>query len=129
MADGTTFSLSHTAYVLNPSVVSNSLGHHGLQPARLLCPQGFCRQESCSGLPRPPPGDLPNPGIKPRSSALQVDSLLSEPPGKPKKTGVGSLPLLQQIFLTQESNCCLLRCRQFLYQLSCQGSPIKVYSL
>ena len=30
----------------------------------------------------PPPGDIPNPGIKPRSPALQVNSLLSEPPGK-----------------------------------------------
>ena len=37
-----------------------------------------------SGLPCSPPGDLPNPGIEPGSSALQADSLLSEPPGKPK---------------------------------------------
>ena len=37
-------------------------------------------------------------------SALQADSLPSEPPGKPKNTGVGSLSLLQGIFLTQESN-------------------------
>ena len=36
-----------------------------------------------SGLPCPPPGDLPNPGIEPRSPALQADSLSSEPPGKP----------------------------------------------
>ena len=43
----------------------------------------FSRQEYWSGLPCPPPGDLPNPGIEPRSLALQVDSLLSEPPGKP----------------------------------------------
>ena len=35
------------------------------------------------GLPCPPPGALPNPGIEPRSSVLQADSLLSEPPGKP----------------------------------------------
>ena len=63
-------------------------------------------RESWSGLPCPPPGDLPNPGIKPRSPALQVDSLLSEPPRKPKNTGVGSL--LQGIFLTQESNRGLL---------------------
>ena len=34
-------------------------------------------------MPCPPPGDLPNPGIEPRSPALQVDSLLSEPPEKP----------------------------------------------
>ena len=44
---------------------------------------GFPRQQYCSGLPFPSPGDLPNPGIKPRSPALQADSLLSEPPGKP----------------------------------------------
>ena len=42
----------------------------------------FSRQEYCSGLPFPSPGDLPNPGIKPRSPALQIDSLPSEPPGK-----------------------------------------------
>ena len=42
----------------------------------------FSRQEYWSGLPCPPPGDLPNPGIKPRSPALQADSLLSGPPGK-----------------------------------------------
>ena len=40
-----------------------------------------------------PLGDLPNPGIKPRSPTLQVDSLPSELLGKPKNTGVGSLSL------------------------------------
>ena len=58
-------------------------------------PWGFSRPEYWSGLPGPPPVDLPNPGIEPRSPALQVDSLPSETPGKPKKTGVGSLSLLQ----------------------------------
>ena len=38
------------------------------------------------------PGDLPNPGIKPRASTLWVDSLPAEPQGKPKNTGVGSYP-------------------------------------
>ena len=47
-----------------------------------ICPMGFFRQEYWSGLPFPSPGDLPNPGIKPRSPKLQVDSLPSEPPGK-----------------------------------------------
>ena len=47
---------------------------------RLLCPWGFSRQEYCRGLPCPPPGDLPNQEIKPRSPALQVGSLPSEPP-------------------------------------------------
>ena len=44
----------------------------------------FSRQEYWSGLPFPPPGDLPDPGIEPRSPALQADSLTSEPPGKPR---------------------------------------------
>ena len=43
---------------------------------------GFSRQEYWSGLPFPSPGDLPNPGIEPRSPALQTDALPSEPPGK-----------------------------------------------
>ena len=42
----------------------------------------FSRHEYWSGLPCPPPGDLPNPGIKPRSLALQVDSLPAELPEK-----------------------------------------------
>ena len=44
---------------------------------------GFSRQEYWSGLPFPSPGDLPNPGIEPRSPTLLADSLTSEPPGKP----------------------------------------------
>ena len=44
---------------------------------------GFSRQEYWSGLPVPSPGDLPDPGIEPRSPALQADALTSEPPGKP----------------------------------------------
>ena len=43
----------------------------------------FSRQEYWSGLPFPSPGDLPDPGMEPRSPALQADSLLSEPQGKP----------------------------------------------
>ena len=42
----------------------------------------FSSQEYWSELPFTSPGDLPNPGIKHRSPALQEDSLLSEPPGK-----------------------------------------------
>ena len=44
---------------------------------------GFSRQEFWSGLPFPSSGDPPDPGIEPRSPALQVDALPSEPPGKP----------------------------------------------
>ena len=43
---------------------------------------GFSGQEHWSGLPCPPPGDLPNPGVKPQSLALQTDSLLSESAGR-----------------------------------------------
>ena len=42
----------------------------------------FSRQEYCNRLPFPFPGDLPEPGTKPGSPALQADSLPSEPPGK-----------------------------------------------
>ena len=52
----------------------------------------------------PSSGDLPNPGIETRYATLQMDSLPAEPQGKPKDTGMGSLSLLQQIFLTQELN-------------------------
>ena len=45
---------------------------------------GFSKKKYWSELPCPPPGYLPNPGIKPRSPALQANSLLSEPPGKPR---------------------------------------------
>ena len=44
------------------------------------------RQEYWNGLPFPFPGDLPNPGIKPRSPALQADSLPFEPSGEPHKS-------------------------------------------
>ena len=71
----------------------------------------------------PSPEDLPNPGIKPKSPALLVDSLPTEPRGKPKNTGGGSLSLLQWIFPTQKLNWGLLHGRQILYQLSYEGSP------
>ena len=45
---------------------------------------GFPRKEYWSGLPFPSPGDLPHPGIKLKSPALQVDSLPGESQGKPK---------------------------------------------
>ena len=45
---------------------------------------GFSVQEDWSGLPFPPPGDLPDPGIEPGSPALRADALPSGPPGKPQ---------------------------------------------
>ena len=68
------------------STVSNSL-----QPVDCGCPgplsMEFSRQEYWSVLPFPSPGTLPNPGIEPRSPALQATSLPSEPSGKPKIQG------------------------------------------
>ena len=97
-----------------------------------------CRVHPCGILqarilewvaPFPSPGDLPNPGTEPRSLTLPVNSLPTEPQGKPKNTRVGSLFLLQRIFPTQESNGGLLHCRQLLYQLSYQGSQYVNYLL
>ena len=59
----------------------------------------FSGQKYWSGLPFPSPGDLPNPGIKPGSPALQADSLPSEPPGKPKfsvSSPLSHIPYLHQ---------------------------------
>ena len=62
---------------LCPTVTPWTVAHLALLSMR------FSRQEYWSGLPCPPPGDLPNPEIEPRFPTLQADSLLSEPPGKP----------------------------------------------
>ena len=59
----------------------------------------------------------------------QVFCTVAEPQGKPKNNGVGSLSLLQQIFLIQESNLGLLHCRHILYQLSYEGNSIDLISL
>ena len=117
--------------VLSRSVVSDSLPPQaplslGILQARIL---EWVAMPSSRGLPNPeiqprsPPGALPNPEIQSRFPTLQVDYLPSEPPGKPKNTGVGSPSLLQGIFPTQESNQGLLHCRQILYQLRYPGSP------
>ena len=84
---------------------------------------GILQARIWSGLPCPPAGDFPNPGIEPRSPTLRADSLPTEPQGKPKNTGVGRLSLLQGIFPTQESNQGLLHCRWILYQLSYWRHP------
>ena len=65
--------------------------------------------------------------IEPRSPALQVDSLPAKPQGKLENIGMGSLPLPQWSFLTQESNQGLLHCRQILNQLSYPGSIFNPY--
>ena len=70
--------------------MSDSLRPHGV-----YSPLNFPGQNTRVISQFPSPGVFPNLGIKPKSPALQADSLPAEPPGKPKNTGVGSLSLLQ----------------------------------
>ena len=72
-------SLSHVQLFATPGTVAS----------QTLPSMGFSRQEYWSGLPFPSPGDIPDPGIKPVSPALQADSLPSEPPGKPMRVNCG----------------------------------------
>ena len=67
--------LSHVRFFATPRTIAR----------QAPLPMGFPRREYWSGLPFPP-GDLPNPGIEPRSPALQADFLPSEPPRKPVKS-------------------------------------------
>ena len=55
---------------------------------------GFSRQEYWSGLPFPFPGDLPNPGVEPRSPTLQADALPPEPPGRPQTRDQACVPCI-----------------------------------
>ena len=67
---------------------------------------GFPSQEYLSGFPFPSPGDLPDPGIKPRSPALQADSLLSEPAGE---SCIGKALFLSVMFIPS--------CASFLFSI------------
>ena len=109
--------------VLTRSVVSDFLQPHGARQAPLSL--GILQARILEWVAMPSSWGSSQPGLKPRSPASQVDSLPSETPGTSKNTGVGSLSLLQGIFLTQESNSGLLYCKHILYQLSYRGSPNK----
>ena len=102
----------------SPSVLSDSLQPHGLYTVH-----GILQARILEWVAFPFSRGSSSPGIEPRSPTLQVDSLPAEPQGKPKNTGVGSLSLLQRIFLTQGSNPGLPHCRWILYQLSHKRSP------
>ena len=110
--------------------------------ARTQNKASFCQSESCSVVsnflqphalffPWNSPGQntgvsslfflqviTPNPGIKPRSPALQADSLPAEPQGKPKNIGVGSHPFSSRSSQPRNWTGGLLNCRWILYQLS-----------
>ena len=108
--------------VLSRSIVSNSSWPHGPHAHQAPLSLGILQARILEWLPCPPLGDLPNPEIEPRFPAFQADSLPSEPLGKPMNTGVGSLPILQGIFLMQELNQGVLHCKQIVYQLGYQWS-------
>ena len=71
-------------HVFSCSVVSDSFATQRTIASHGPLSTGFSRQESWSGLPFPPPGDLPNPGMERASSALQADSLLLSHWGSPQ---------------------------------------------
>ena len=113
--------------MLSRSVMSDSLCPYGLQPTRLLCPSGILLARILEWVAMLSSRGSSQPWGRTQgwNPSLLADSLLPEPPEKPKNTGVCSLSLLQGIFPTHESNPCVLHCRQILYQLSYQRSRHK----
>ena len=116
--------------VLSCSVMSDSLQPYGLQFASLLCLWGFSRQELLEYVAHALlPGIFLTQRSNPGFPALQMDSLPSEPPGKPMNTGMGSLFLLQGIFQTQESNWGFLHCRQIFLPAELPGKVLCSFQL
>ena len=100
--------------VLGHSVVSDSWWPCELWHTRLLSPWEFSRQESWSGLPCPPPGELPNTGMELRCATLQVGSLPSSHQGSPRILDWVAYPFSRGTSRHGNQN---LYCRQLLYQL------------
>ena len=99
-------SQSQNACCLIAKLCLTLLLSRGLQPTRLLCPWDFPGKNTGVGLPFPSPGDLANPGIKPSSLALQVDSLSLSHLGQvvPSCTDLVS-SLYQFCFCPMDANC------------------------
>ena len=124
--------------LLSYSVVSDSLQPRGLQSARLLCPWDSPGKNTGVGCQCPPPGDLPNPGIKPRSPTVQADSFTSWATREAQEywsvlpfPSPGHLPhpVIKLVSLALQMDSLFsfpfhfVFCRWILYQLSHQGSP------
>ena len=107
--------LSHVWLLVSPWTVA----HQGTLSV------GFPRQEYWSGLPFPSPGDLSNSGIKPRSPALQTDSLPSEPPGKPFLQQRTSTSFFINLYLSKH----LFNLSHYLPHLSTNHFPCELQSL
>ena len=84
---------------------------------------GFSRQDYWSGLPCPPPGDLPDLGIESASPGLQADSLLSEPPGKPPYRNY-AIAIFHSLITRENSSANALRISACI--LTCKNSCIRL---
>ena len=89
--------------LISLSVVLDSLATPWTVACQSPLSMGFPRQEYWSGLPFPPPGDLPHPGIEPASLALAGRFFTTEPPGKPQYRC--KLTLFQQSRACDWSTC------------------------
>ena len=87
MASGLTYMCVRTHMCVSHSVVSDFSVTARVVASQVPLSMELSRQEYWSGLPFPPPGDLPDPGIEPGPPALQADSLPSEPEGFIHKGG------------------------------------------
>ena len=94
--------------------LSNSLPQHGLDLTRLLCSWNSPDKNIGVGSHFFYPEDLPNPGIKPQTSALQANSLRSQPPGKPHF--YSDSIKTSQVAQHKESVCQCRRCRRFEFE-------------
>ena len=116
---------------MSDSATPWTVATHPLQPQATLS-MGFSRQEHWSGFPFPSLGDLFDAGIEPGSSALEADSLPSEPPGKPVRTLEWvDISSCRGIFLTQGSNSHLqrlLHCGWILYRWATGEASVPVLS-
>ena len=105
---------------------------HPPPPPQATLSMGFSRQEHWSGLPFPSLGDLFDAGIESGSSALEADSLPSEPPGKPVRTLEWvAISSCRGIFPTQGSNPhlqLLLHCGWILYRSATGEASVPVLS-
>ena len=102
------------------SGVSDSVTPGTVAPQAPLS-MGFSRQEYWSGEPFPSPGDLPSPGMEPRSPTLQVDSLPTEPPGKTGEHGWVNMVASQP---PEGYNLCSIHCHLPLPWLCPSPEPL-----
>ena len=94
--------------VYNNNIIAKScltLGTPWTATCQATLSMGFSRQEYWSGLPSPPPGDLPNPSIEPRSPTLEADSLPAEShQGRQSTDSMQTLPNYQWHFSQNWNN-------------------------